>query len=77
MPFKRGVLGIVVAVARAGGLLLIGLAILSLPQMRFLMGRLAGGLGLASSLALLLAGIVWLVGVEVALKFFDQFLSRN
>ena len=32
---------------------------------------------LLASLALGLLGIAWIVGLEVFLKFFDRFLSRN
>jgi hypothetical protein len=57
--------------------MLIVLAVLSLPPMRFLTGSLAGIVEILSSLALGLVGIVWLIGVQVFLRFFDQFLSRN
>jgi hypothetical protein len=63
--------------ARVFGWILIALAILGLPQMRFLIGRLAAGFGLLSSIALGLAGIAWLVGVKLFLRFFDRYLSRN
>jgi hypothetical protein len=63
--------------ARVFGWILIALAILGLPQMRFLIGRLAAGFGLVSSIALGLAGIAWLVGVNLFLRFFDRYLSRN
>jgi hypothetical protein len=74
---KRQVLGIVVKVTRAIGLILIVLAILGLPQMRFLTGSLATSFGLIMSVALGLAGVAWLFGVQVFLHFFDQYLSRN
>jgi hypothetical protein len=77
MPLRRSVVGVMVAVARVIGLTLIVLAVLSVPQMRFLTGRMAAGLGLLSSVALGLAGAVWLIAVECCLRFFDQFLSRN
>jgi len=63
--------------ARVFGWILIALAILGLPQMRFLIGRLAAGFGLLSSIALGLAGIAWLVAVKLFLRFFDRYLSRN
>jgi hypothetical protein len=63
--------------ARVFGWILIALAILGLPQMRFLIGRLAAGFGLLSSIALGLAGIAWLVAVNLFLRFFDRYLSRN
>jgi hypothetical protein len=74
---KRRVLGMMVGIARAVGLVLIVLAILSLPQMRFLTAHLREGLGTVSSLALGIVGILWLVAVECFIRFFDQFLSRN
>lgn len=63
--------------ARALGWILIALAILGLPQMRFLIGRLAVSFGLVSSIALGLAGVAWLIGVKLFLQFFDRYLSRN
>ncbi len=74
---KRRVLGMMVGFARVGGLVLIALAILSLPQMHFLTARLREDVGMLSSLALAVAGILWLVAVECFLRFFDQFMSRN
>lgn len=74
---KRQVLGVVVRVTRAMGLILIVLAILGLPQMRFLTGRLAVSFELIMSVALGLAGVAWLVGVQLFLRFFDEYLSRN
>jgi len=73
---KRRVLGIIVVAARIVGWLLIALAILSIPAIRFLTGSFATSVGLLSSLALGLAGVACLVGVELFLRFFDQFLSR-
>lgn len=73
---KRRVLGIIVVAARIVGCLLIALAILSIPQIRSLTGSFATSLGLLSSIALGLAGVACLVGVELFLRFFDQFLSR-
>jgi len=77
MALKRPVIGILKMVARILGWLLIVLAILGLPQMRFLTGSLEGSFRLLSSLALVFAGIAWLVAVELFLRFFDQYLSRN
>jgi len=48
-----------------------------MPQMKFLIGRVAAGFGLLSSIMLGLAGIAWLVGVKLFLRFFDRYLSRN
>jgi hypothetical protein len=45
--------------------------------MRFLIGRLAVSFGLISSIVLGLAGIAWLLGVNLFLRFFDRYLSRN
>jgi hypothetical protein len=67
----------VLAVTRTFGLLVIALGILGVPQMSFLTGRLAAGLGTLSSVALVLAGVAWLVGIELFLHFFDCYLSRN
>jgi hypothetical protein len=77
MPGKRRVLGVLVGVARAIGLMLILLAILSVPQMRFLTARLKDSLGTLAALALGAVGILWLIAVECFIRFFDQFLSRN
>jgi hypothetical protein len=59
------------------GWIMIALAILGIPQMQFLIGRLAVSFGLLSSLVLGLAGIAWLVGVKLFLQFFDRYFSRN
>lgn len=64
-------------ITRAFGWILIALAILGIPQMRFLLGRVAASFGLLSSILLGLAGIAWLVGVKLFLLFFDRYLSRN
>jgi len=64
-------------ISRAFGWILIALAILGIPQMRFLLGRLATSFGLLSSIFLGLAGIAWLVAVKLFLVFFDRYLSRN
>jgi hypothetical protein len=77
MALKRGAIGFIVIVARILGWLLMVLAILGLPQMRFLTGSLEGAFRLLSSFALVFAGIVWLVAIELFLRFFDQYLSRN
>ena len=77
MAVKRRIIGVIIVVARVLGWLFIALAILGLPQMRFLTGRLASNLGLLSSVALVVAGIAWLVAVELFIRFFDQYLSRN
>jgi hypothetical protein len=74
---ERIVFGTALRISRAFGWILIALAILSIPQMRFLLGRLAVSLGLLSSIVLGLLGTAWLVGVKVFLRFFDRYLSRN
>ena len=74
---KRVVFGIAVLVTRTIGWILVAIAVLSLPQIRSLLGNLANGLGWLTSLALGLAGVLWLVGVELFLHFFDSYLSRN
>jgi hypothetical protein len=74
---KRRVLGIGIAIARALGWLIIALGILSIPPVRDLIGPIAGSVSVLSSVALLLAGAVWLVAVEAFLRFFDEYLSRN
>ena len=77
MVLRRPVIGLLKIVLRVLGWLLIVLAVLGLPQMRFLTGSLEGSFRLVSSLALVIAGVVWLVVVELLLRFFDQFMSRN
>jgi hypothetical protein len=74
---KRMVLGSAICAANIFGWSLIALALLGLPQMRVLTGRLAEGFGLLTSVALALAGVVWLVGVRMFLRFFDWYLSNN
>jgi hypothetical protein len=74
---NRQVFGAILWVTRAMGLILIVLAILGLPQMRYFTGSLATSFGLIMSIALGLAGVAWLFGVQVFLHFFDRYLSRN
>jgi hypothetical protein len=74
---ERIVFSAALGVTRAFGWILIAVAILGIPQMHFLIGRLAASFGLISSLILGLAGIAWLVGVKFFLIFFDNYLSRN
>jgi hypothetical protein len=74
---KRQVLGVAKRVTNAIGLILIALAILGLPEMRFLTGRLAVSFDLIMSVALGLAGVAWLVGVQLFVRSFDRYLSRN
>jgi hypothetical protein len=79
MPAKheRIVFSTALWTTRAFGWVLIALAILGMPQMKSLTGRVASGFGLISSIVLGLAGIAWLVGVKLFLRFFDRYLSRN
>ena len=74
---ERLVFGAVIWATRTFGSILIVLAIVGLPQMRPLTGRLASSFGLITSVALGLAGLVWLVAVQLFLRFFDRYLSRN
>lgn len=55
---------------RASGWILIALAIGALT-------RWAGGFRLLISVALGVLGIAWVVGLELFLRFFDRYLSRN
>ena len=55
---NRQVFGVILWVTRGIGLILIALAILGLPPMRYLTGRLAASFGLIMSVALGLAGVV-------------------
>ena len=74
---ERIVFSTALRITRVFGWVLIAVAILGLPQMHFLIGRLAVSFGLISSVILGLAGIAWLVGVKLFLQFFDRYLSRN
>jgi len=76
MP-KRRAIGVVVSAARIVGLLLIILALVGLPPLRSWIGKMREPLTFVSSVTLGLIGIVWLIGVQLFLRFFDQFLSRN
>jgi hypothetical protein len=73
---ERRSLRIIVWCSRTLGGTLIGLAIINF----LLIGAVTpmwSSVKLLSSLALGLLGIAWIVGLEVFLKFFDRFLSRN
>jgi hypothetical protein len=74
---ERIVFGTALWISRAFGCILIALAILGIPQMQLLLGRLAVSFGVLSSIMLGLAGIAWLIGVKLFLLFFDRYLSRN
>jgi hypothetical protein len=58
--------------SRVIGWMLIALAIAS-----FLQTGMISSLRLISSVALGLLGVAWIIGLELFLKFFDHFLSRN
>ncbi len=66
---ERLVFGAVLRVTRILGWILIALAIVGLPQMGSLTGRLAVSFGVFTSVALGLAGVAWLVGVQLFLRF--------
>jgi hypothetical protein len=74
---ERIVFSSALRISSAFGWILIALAILSFPQMRFLIGRLTVSFGLLSCIILGLLGAAWLVGVKMFLRFFDRYLSRN
>jgi hypothetical protein len=73
---ERRALRVMVWSSRAIGWVLIALAIASSPQIAFV-SHLGGSLRLVSSLALGAVGVFWVIGLELFLKFFDKFLSRN
>jgi hypothetical protein len=41
------------------------------------LSRTGGGVRLLASLALASLGVVWVIGLELFLRFFDRYLSRN
>jgi hypothetical protein len=62
--------------SRAIGWILIALAIASSLQIG-LVAHMGESLRLVTSVALGLLGVFWIIGLELFLKFFDKFLSRN
>ena len=65
-----------VRAGRAIGVLLVALAVLSFfPPTAF--GPLGPGLRLLAAVALGLVGIAWIFGLELFLRLFDGYLSRN
>jgi len=66
----------IVWAARAVGWVLVALAIANALSFEF-SGALGGGFKLLVSLVLGLMGIAWTVGLELFLRFFDRYLSRN
>ena len=73
---ERRSLRIIVWGSRAFGWTLIALAIINSLQVG-VVTQTGGSVKLLASLTLGLLGIAWIVGLEVFLKFFDRFLSRN
>ncbi len=73
---ERRSLRIIVWGSRAFGWTLIALAIINSLQVG-VVTQTGSSVKLLASLALGLLGIAWIVGLEVFLKFFDRFLSRN
>ena len=73
---ERRSLCIIVWGSRAFGWTLIVLAIINSLQIGAVT-HMGGSVKLLSSLALGLLGIAWIVGLELFLRFFDKFLSRN
>lgn len=54
-----------------------GWALIALSIVSFLEISRSSSLRLVSSVALGLLAIVWVVSLELCLRFFDKFLSRN
>ena len=77
MPAKRRILGTLVRAMRIFGLLLIAIGVLGLPQMKFLTRQLATPFGAISCVALMIMGILCLAAVQLFLRFFDEYMSRN
>ncbi len=73
---ERRALRIIVWGSRAVGGILIAIAIVNSLQIG-VVAHMRGSLTLVSSLALGLLSIAWIVGLELFLRFFDKFLSRN
>jgi hypothetical protein len=73
---ERRALRIIVWSGRAIGWILIAVAIGSTPQIGVLT-HIGDSLKLISSVALAVLGVVWIIGLELFLRFFDKFLSRN
>jgi len=67
-------MGVWIARGVGWGLLLI--AIFGIAQAAFL-PAIMGGFKLLPFLALALVGVAWIAGLEVALRFFDRYLSGN
>lgn len=75
---RRRIFRIAVWSGRAIGGALILLAILGIWQAAFFPTRTYGSsFWLLSSLGIGLMGSVWILGLELFLRFFDRYLSRN
>jgi hypothetical protein len=73
---KQRALRLIVWVGRISGSVLIALAIFNASQIGALT-RLDGGFRVLMSAVLGTLGIAWVVGLELFLRFFDRYLSRN
>jgi hypothetical protein len=73
---ERRAFRIIVWGGRAIGWILIAVAIASTLQIEVLT-RMGGSLKLISSVALAVLGAVWIISLELFLRFFDKFLSSN
>jgi hypothetical protein len=62
--------------SRTVGWMLIALAFISATQTGPF-SRMGRDIRLLASLALALLGVVWVIGLELFLRFFDRYLSRN
>lgn len=69
--FRKGVW-----IGRAIGWMLMLVAVLGIVQAE-LLPAVIGEFKLLPSIALGLAAVVWIVGLELFLHFFDRYLSRN
>jgi amino acid transporter len=63
-------------IARGLGWTLLLVAILGLAQAPFFLA-IIGGLKLLPSIALIFVAIAWIATLELFLRFFDRYLSRN
>ena len=77
MALKRRLMGNFIILARILAGTLIALAILDIPRMQSLPPVMAQAIRWMSSVALLAAGILAFVAVQLFVRFFDQYLSRN
>ncbi len=76
MTNKNGrALRTIVWLSRSIGWILVAIAIVN--SLQIVVAGLSGSLRLISSVALGVLGVAWIVGLELFLRFFDKFLSRN